>query len=102
MRVIAWSPHLTPERAAEAGVEFIATKAELLRESDVVSLHLVLAESTRHILKAADLALLKPTAYLINTSRGPLIDEEALLAVLKAKSIAGGGFDVYDQEPVRS
>jgi len=100
MRVIGWSPHLTPERAAEAGVEFAATKAELLKESDIVSLHIVLSESTRHILKADDLALMKPTAYLINTSRGPLVDETALLDVLKAKSIAGGGLDVYDQEPL--
>ncbi|KAJ7492719.1 D-isomer specific 2-hydroxyacid dehydrogenase [Mycena latifolia] len=100
MRVIAWSPNLNPERAADAGVEFAATKAELLQQSDVVSLHIVLAESTRHIITASDLALMKPTAYLINTSRGPLIDENALLAVLKAKAIAGGGFDVYDQEPL--
>ncbi|KAF7339549.1 D-isomer-specific 2-hydroxyacid dehydrogenase NAD-binding protein [Mycena sanguinolenta] len=81
MKVIAWSPNLTPERAAEAGVEFAATKADLLKESDIVSLHL-------------------PTAYLLNTSRGPLIDEDALVAVLKAKSIAGAGLDVFDQEPL--
>jgi len=100
MRVIGWSPHLTPERAAEAGVEFAATKADLLKESDIVSLHMVLSESTRHIIKASGLALMKPTAYLINTSRGPLVDENALLAVLKAKSIAGAGLDVFDQEPL--
>jgi len=100
MRVIGWSPHLTPERAAEAGVEFAATKADLLKESDVVSLHIVLAESTRHILNAADFALMKPTAYIINTSRGPLVDEAALVAVLKAKSIAGAGLDVFEVEPL--
>ncbi|KAJ7275146.1 D-isomer specific 2-hydroxyacid dehydrogenase, partial [Mycena haematopus] len=64
MRVVAWSPHLTPERASEAGVEFAATKAELLKESDIVSLHIVLSDSTRHMIKASDLALMKPTAYL--------------------------------------
>ncbi|KAJ7634208.1 D-isomer specific 2-hydroxyacid dehydrogenase [Mycena polygramma] len=89
MRVIGWSPHLTPERAAEAGVEFAATKAELLKQSDIVSLHLVLSESTRHIIKAADLALMKPTAYIINTSRGPLIDEDALVATLAGQVNCG-------------
>jgi 26S proteasome regulatory subunit N2 len=100
MRVIGWSPNLTPERAADAGVEFVATKAELMKQSDVVSLHIVLSERTRHIITASDLALMKPTAYIINTSRGPLIDEDALLQVLKSRAIAGGGFDVYDKEPV--
>jgi phosphoglycerate dehydrogenase-like enzyme len=100
MRVIGWSPNLTPERAADAGVEFVATKAELMKQSDVVSLHIVLSERTRHIITASDLALMKPTAYIINTSRGPLIDEDALLQVLKSKAIAGGGFDVYDKEPL--
>ncbi|KAJ6519721.1 D-isomer-specific 2-hydroxyacid dehydrogenase NAD-binding protein [Mycena sanguinolenta] len=100
MKVIAWSSNLTPERAAEAGVGFAPTKADLLKESDIVSLHLVLSERTNHILKASDLALMKPTAYLLNTSRGPLIDEDALVAVLKAKSIAGAGLDVFDQEPL--
>ncbi|KAJ6604553.1 D-isomer-specific 2-hydroxyacid dehydrogenase NAD-binding protein [Mycena vulgaris] len=100
MKVIAWSPNLNPERAAEAGVEFASTKAELLQQSDVVSLHIVLSERTRHIISASDLALMKPTAYLINTSRGPLVDEEALLAVLKTRAIAGAGLDVYDQEPL--
>ncbi|KAJ6509437.1 D-isomer specific 2-hydroxyacid dehydrogenase [Mycena vitilis] len=100
MRVIGWSPHLTPERAAEAGVEFAATKAELLKQSDIVSLHLVLSERTRHIIKADDLDLMKPTAYIINTSRGPLIDEDALTMTLEAKSIAGAGLDVFDKEPV--
>ncbi|KAJ6621635.1 D-isomer specific 2-hydroxyacid dehydrogenase [Mycena sp. CBHHK59/15] len=100
MKVIGWSPNLTPERAADAGVEFIATKVELLQQSDIVSLHIVLSERTRHIINAADLALMRPTAYLINTSRGPLVDEDALLEVLKAKGIAGGGFDVFDKEPL--
>ncbi|KAJ7169781.1 D-isomer specific 2-hydroxyacid dehydrogenase [Mycena filopes] len=102
MRVIGWSPHLTAERAAAAGVEFVATKAELLEQSDIVSLHIVLSDSTRHIIGAAELALMKQTAYIINTSRGPLIDEEALVVTLKSKAIMGAGLDVFDKEPVRS
>ncbi|KAJ7293479.1 D-isomer specific 2-hydroxyacid dehydrogenase [Mycena rebaudengoi] len=102
MNVIGWSPNLTQERATEAGVGFIASKEELLKTSDIVSLHIVLSERTKKIINAADLALLKPTSYIINTSRGPLIDEAALLAVLKSKKIAGGGFDVYDKEPLPS
>ncbi|KAJ7092624.1 D-isomer specific 2-hydroxyacid dehydrogenase [Mycena epipterygia] len=100
MKVVGWSPNLTPERAAEAGVEFAATKGELIQQSDMVSLHIVLSERTRHIIKASDLALMKPTAYIINTSRGPLIDEDAMIAVLKARAIAGAGLDVYDKEPL--
>jgi len=100
MRVIGWSPNFTPERAAAAGVEFAASKEDLLRQSDVVSLHIVLSERTRHLLKAEDLALMKPTAYLINTSRGPLVEEPALVAALRAKAIAGAGLDVYDIEPL--
>lgn len=100
MKVIGWSPNLTPERASEAGVEFAATKAELLQQSDIVSLHMVLSASTRHIITASDLALMKPTAYIVNTSRGPLIDEDALLAVMKTRKIAGAGLDVFDIEPV--
>ncbi|KAJ7071127.1 D-isomer specific 2-hydroxyacid dehydrogenase [Mycena amicta] len=100
MRVVGWSPNLTPERATEAGVEFAATKADLLRQSDIVSLHIVFSERTRHIIKAEDLALMKPSAYLINTSRGPLVDETALIQVLRAKGIVGAGLDVYDVEPL--
>ncbi|KAJ7783680.1 D-isomer specific 2-hydroxyacid dehydrogenase [Mycena maculata] len=100
MKVLGWSPNFTPERAAQAGVGYAATKADLLQQSDIVSLHIVLSESTRHIIGASDFALMKPTAYIINTSRGPLIDEDALLAVLRVKAIAGGALDVYDKEPL--
>ena len=100
MNVIGWSPHLTPERAAAAGVTFIATKEELLKRSDIVSIHMVLSESTRHLITARDLALLKPTALFINTSRGPLVDEQALVEVLQKKKIAGAGLDVFDIEPL--
>jgi len=100
MKVIGWSPNLTPERAEAAGVGFIATKEELFRKSDIVSLHLVLSESTRHIVTKDDLLHMKPTAFLINTSRGPLVDETALLEVLEEERIAGAGLDVFDIEPL--
>ena len=100
MRVTAWSPHLTPERAESAGVEFVATKEQLFRESDIVSLQLVLSESTRHIITKQDLSLMKPTAFFINTSRGPLVDEAALLEILEEEKIAGAGLDVFDVEPL--
>ena len=100
MRVRAWSPHLTPERAREAGVEFVDTLDELLETSDVVSLHLILASSTRGLLGARELALLKPSAFLVNTSRGPLIDEAALVDALQSGRLRGAGLDVYDVEPL--
>ena len=100
MGVIGWSPNLTPEHAAEAGVEFIASKEELLKQSDIVSLHLVLSERSKHTIGTADLDLMKPSAFLINTSRGPLVDEAALIEALKSKKIAGAGLDVFDQEPL--
>ncbi|KAJ3883307.1 D-isomer specific 2-hydroxyacid dehydrogenase [Lentinula edodes] len=100
MKVIGWSPNLTPERAEAQGVEFIASKQELLGRSDIVSLHLVLSERTTKIINAADLDSMKMSAYLINTSRGPLIDEPALVDALKNKKIAGAGLDVFEQEPL--
>lgn len=100
MEVLGWSPHLTRERAEAAGVRFIATKEELFRESDIVSIHLVLSDSTRHLVTAADLALLKPTAIFVNTSRGPIVDEQALVQVLQERKIAAAGLDVYDVEPL--
>lgn len=100
MEVIGWSPNLTPERAQAAGVKYANTKTELLQSSDVVSVHMVLSERTRHMIAAEDLALLKPTALFINTSRGPLVDEDALVDVLKKKKIAAAGLDVFDLEPL--
>ena len=100
MRVIAWSPNRTPERAENAGVEYAATKKALFMESDIVSLHLVLSEKTRHIITKEDLALMKPTAFFINTSRGPLVDETALIELLEEERIAGAGLDVFDIEPL--
>ncbi|KXN85588.1 Glyoxylate reductase [Leucoagaricus sp. SymC.cos] len=101
MRILAWSPNLTPARAAEIpGVTYSPSKAHLLSNSDIVSLHLVLSPITYHIIAEDDLALLKPTAYLINTSRGPLIDEDALIKVLKKNKIAGAALDTFDIEPL--
>ncbi|MCB4821706.1 D-2-hydroxyacid dehydrogenase family protein [Roseicella aerolata] len=99
MRVIAWSQNLTPEKAAAAGAEAVS-KERLLAESDVVTLHLILSERSRGIIGAGDLAQMKSTAVIVNTSRGPLIDQAALIAALKAGRIAGAGIDVYDQEPL--
>lgn len=100
MEVIGWSPNLTPERAAQAGVTFVATKEELMRRSDIVSIHMVLSQRTRHLITKEDLALMKSTALFINTSRGPIVDEQALVQILQAKKIAGAGLDVFDVEPL--
>jgi phosphoglycerate dehydrogenase-like enzyme len=100
MEVLAWSPHLTPERAAAAEVRLAPGKRDLLAASDVVTLHLVLSESTRGLVGADDLAAMRPSAYLVNTSRAGLVDTAALVAALKAGTIAGAGLDVYDEEPL--
>ncbi len=99
MNVIAWSQHLTDERAAAAGARLVS-KAELLSAADVLSIHLVLSDRTRGLFQAADLAQMKPTAVLVNTSRGPILDEQALVAALRDGTIAGAGLDVYDTEPL--
>ncbi|MFF7866162.1 D-2-hydroxyacid dehydrogenase family protein [Streptomyces qaidamensis] len=100
MRVSAWSRNLTHERADEVGVERAGSKEELLAGSDFVSVHLALGEGTRGLLGPAELALLKPTAYLINTSRAAIVDQDALLDALHAGRIAGAGVDVFDIEPL--
>ncbi|MBY0334449.1 MAG: D-2-hydroxyacid dehydrogenase family protein [Acetobacteraceae bacterium] len=99
MRILGWSQNLTAERAAAAGARLVDKQA-LLREADVVTLHLVLSERSRGIIGAGDLALMKPTAFLVNTSRGPLVDQAALIAALTEGRIAGAGLDVFDQEPL--
>ena len=99
MRVLAWGPTLTDERAAAGGATRVPLET-LFRESDVVSLHLRLSEMTRGVVTAALLALMKPTALLVNTARGPLVDEAALIAALRARRIAGAALDVYDVEPL--
>ncbi|WP_199433186.1 D-2-hydroxyacid dehydrogenase family protein [Qaidamihabitans albus] len=99
MRTIAWSQNLTRERADEHDVTAVS-KEELLRESDVLSIHLVLSERTRGLLGADELAAMKPTAWLVNTSRGPIVDEAALLDALRTTRIGGAALDVYGTEPL--
>ncbi len=99
MDVIAWSRNLTDERCREIGVTRVS-KEELLSRSDVLTIHLVLSDRTRGLLGAADLAKMKPTAVLINTSRGPIVEEGALVDALERGIIAGAGLDVYDTEPL--
>ena len=101
MEVIAWSQNLTDDRAAEVGVRRV-TQGELLSGADFLSVHLVLSERTRGLIGAAELLQMKPTAALINTSRGPLVDEAALVGALRVGVIAAAGLDVYDQEPLPS
>jgi len=100
MKVIAWSPNLTAEKCKEAGVDFAGSKEDLLRNADIVTIHVQLGDRSRGLLGEKDLALMKPTAYLVNTSRGPIVDEKALIAALKAGRIAGAGLDVFDVEPL--
>jgi phosphoglycerate dehydrogenase-like enzyme len=99
MEPVAWSQNLTAERAAEAGAELVG-KEELFSTADVVTIHLVLSDRTRGLVGAPELALMRPTAYLVNTSRGPIVDEGALLDALHGGRIAGAALDVYDTEPL--
>ena len=100
MDVVAWSQNLTAERAESAGARLAASKEELLRTCDFVSVHLKLSDRTRGLLGAPELALMKPTAYLINTSRAAIVDQDALLAALHEGRLAGAGLDVFDTEPL--
>ena len=97
--VIAWSQNLTEERCQEIGARLV-TKEELMTQSDFITIHLVLSDRTRGIVSAEDLALMKPTAFLINTARGPLVDEDALAGILEQGAIAGAGLDVFGTEPL--
>ena len=99
MKVVAWSQNLTAERAREAGVTLV-TKEELLKQSNFVSIHVQLSARTVNLIDAADIALMKPTAYLINTSRGQCANEAAVIAACREKRIAGAGIDVFDEEPL--
>ena len=99
MNVIAWSPNLTAEKCKEVGVGY-ASKEELFATADIVTIHVVLSERSRGLVGAADLARMKPTAYLVNTARGPIVDENALLEVLTQRKIAGAGIDVFSVEPL--
>ena len=99
MHTIAWSPNLTEERAQQGGAALVS-KEDLFRTADVLSIHLVLSDRTRGMVGERELSLMKPSAYLINTSRGPLVSEAALVAALQAGRIAGAGLDVFDPEPL--
>src|ERR1700758_2092428 len=99
MKVIAWSQNLTAEKCAEFGVGYVS-KDDLFRQSDFISIHVVLSQRSRGLVGAKEIALMKPSAYLINTPRGPIIDEPAMLAALRDKKIAGAGLDVFDVEPL--
>ncbi len=99
MRVVAWSENLTRARCDEVGAR-LAGRGEILAESDFLTIHLLLSDRTRGLLQAPDLALMKPTAFLVNTSRGPIVDEAALVAALRDRRIAGAGLDVFDVEPL--
>jgi phosphoglycerate dehydrogenase-like enzyme len=99
MRVIAWSSNLTAARAEAGGAELVS-RNELFARADVLSIHLVLSERTRGLVGAPELALLRPSALLINTSRGPIVDEAALVTALRSRSLAGAGLDVFDREPL--
>jgi D-3-phosphoglycerate dehydrogenase len=99
MKVIAWSQNLTPERCQEVGVGYVS-KDDLFRQSDFITIHNVLSARSRGVVGAKEFGLMKPSAFLINTSRGPIVDEAALLAALRDKKIAGAGLDVFDNEPL--
>jgi phosphoglycerate dehydrogenase-like enzyme len=99
MEVIAWSQNLTAEACKQAGVEHVG-RDDLFRRADFLSIHVQLSPRTRGLIGAEELGLMKPTAYLVNTSRGPIVDEAALIAALRDKRIAGAGLDVFDIEPL--
>ena len=101
MRVIAWSPNLTREKAAEHAVTAVS-KGQLFSDSDILSIHIVLSERSRGLVGASELGLMKPTSILVNTSRGPIVDEEALVEALRRRVIARAAIDVYDTEPLPS
>lgn len=99
MRVIAWSQNLSSERAAEVGVQRVE-KDELFREADVLTIHLKLGDRTKGLVGARELGLMKPGAYLVNTSRGPIVSEDALIEALQERRIGGAALDVFDEEPL--
>jgi phosphoglycerate dehydrogenase-like enzyme len=99
MKIIAWSQNMTPEIAEAAGARLVS-KDELFRQADIVTIHLILSGRTRGIVGATELGLMKPTSRLINTSRGPIVDEASLIRALRSHAIAGAAIDVFDQEPL--
>ena len=100
MTVVAWSQNLTAERAAEVGVDLAPSKDALLSNADVVTIHLVLSDRTRGLIGERELGVMRPTALLVNTSRGPIVDERALVQALRSGVIAGAAIDVFEEEPL--
>jgi phosphoglycerate dehydrogenase-like enzyme len=100
MSVLAWSQNLSRERTDELGVRQAESKAALLEQSDIVTIHLVLSDRTRGLIGASELERMPTNSYLVNTSRGPIVEEPALVEALRAPSIAGAALDVFDQEPL--
>jgi phosphoglycerate dehydrogenase-like enzyme len=99
MKIIAWSQNMTPEIAEAAGARLVS-KDELFRQADIVTIHLVLSSRTKGLVGAVELGLMKPTSRLINTSRGPIVDEPSLIKALRSHAIAGAAIDVFDEEPL--
>jgi phosphoglycerate dehydrogenase-like enzyme len=99
MKIIAWSQNMTPEIAEAAGARLVS-KDELFRQADIVTIHLILSGRTKGLVGAAELGLMKPTSRLINTSRGPIVDEALLIKALRSHAIAGAAIDVFDEEPL--
>ena len=99
MNVIAWSPNLTAERCKEVGVTY-ATKEELFSTADIITIHMVLSDRSRGLVGAAELGRMKPTSFLVNSARGPIVDEPALISALTSRKIAGAAIDVFDSEPL--
>ena len=99
MNVIAWSPNLTQERCADVGVGY-ATKEQLFSTADIITVHVVLSQRSRGLVGRDDLSRMKPTSFIVNTARGPIVDEDALLETLQARKIAGAAIDVFSVEPL--
>ena len=99
MTPIAWSQNLTPEKAKEGGADYVG-KDDLFRQADILTIHIILSDRSRGLIGARELELMKKSAYLVNTSRGPIVEEKALIAALQSRSIAGAGLDVFDVEPL--
>lgn len=99
MKIIAWSQNLTPEIAEVAGAKLVS-KDELFRKADIVTIHLILSGRTKGLVGATELAMMKPTSRLINTSRGPIVDEPSLIKALRSRAIAGAAIDVFEEEPL--
>jgi phosphoglycerate dehydrogenase-like enzyme len=99
MEVVAWSPNMTQEIAESAGATLV-TKSDLFRRADVLTIHVILSQRTQRLVGSAEIRAMKPTAWLINTSRGPVVDEAALIDALRSRTIAGAALDVFDEEPL--